>query len=188
MSDNRKFEDAIRKEIALDPLAGTKEGWDRDVANGYHNCPQCGQGHEAEDQGRMGRLRLYLSEVVAQRECLTAEMLAEQVDNAQTHQRCLNLARANGAKVRELVTLQAENQRLTDLLENAEAAMLAQAGSWYWSGVAAERTTERDKALDLLAKAEDEWNELVSIVNRLHPRTLTDAQANELLALHRREE
>ena len=68
-------ESAIQRAIASDPLAGTREGWDRDIAEGYHNCPQCGQGHQSEDQGLIGRLRLYLKGVVEQRDELAASII-----------------------------------------------------------------------------------------------------------------
>jgi hypothetical protein len=74
MSDrDRPFEDAIQEQIASgDPMGTTLESHQRDIDNGCHNCPTCGQFHHPEDQGLIGRLRLYLREVVRQRDELAS--------------------------------------------------------------------------------------------------------------------
>ena len=74
MTNMRAFEAAIQREIALDPLAGTVEGHERDRANGHHNCPECGMTHYETDCQRIGLLRLYLAEVVKQRDELLASV------------------------------------------------------------------------------------------------------------------
>lgn len=65
------YEEAIQKEISLNPHAGTLEYYERKIAaEGFHNCQQCGSFHNGNESGRIGLLRLYLDEVVKQRDAL----------------------------------------------------------------------------------------------------------------------